>query len=188
MRKIFSLVVILLPCLIVPGFGQKTTPTFTSITLQPTVAYIKKDGRPLRMARLIFNNGKNYSGGQLMVSFNNMQETVSIPENVSGTEYCEVALPGPPVKIASQAIVTLKTAYQTYVARCIVEPARDNWTVYILPHSHVDIGYTNTQAKVLKLHMDNIDESSTWPKKHRTTLPRPALNGQPKLFGWLIIT
>jgi alpha-mannosidase len=165
MRKTLSLVVVLLLCLIVPGFGQKTTSTFTSITLQPTVAYIKKDGRSLRMARLIFNNGNNYSGGQLMISFNNIQETVNIPKSSSGTEYFEVALPGPPVKTASQATVTLKTAYQTYVARCIVEPARDNWTVYILPHSHVDIGYTNTQAKVLKLHMDNIDESISLAEK-----------------------
>ncbi|NNU33878.1 hypothetical protein HK413_06475 [Mucilaginibacter sp. S1162] len=47
----------------------------------------------------------------------------------------------------------------------MVEPAKDNWRVYVLPHSHVDIGYTNVQAKVLKLHMDNIDESIELAKK-----------------------
>jgi alpha-mannosidase len=30
------------------------------------------------------------------------------------------------------------------------------WTVYLLPHSHVDIGYTDLQSEAEKIHMDNI--------------------------------
>jgi alpha-mannosidase len=111
------------------------------------------------MARLLFNNGKLYSGGQLQVTFNGQNETIAIPANKDGLEYAEVPLPGEAIKVSAQATVLLKASAQNYTARCIVEPARQNWTVYVLPHSHVDIGYTNTQAKVLKLHIENIDES-----------------------------
>ncbi|WPU92687.1 glycoside hydrolase family 38 C-terminal domain-containing protein [Mucilaginibacter sabulilitoris] len=143
----------------VGAYAQKTKQVFTSITLQSTVAYIKYQGENRRMARLLFQNGKSYNEATATVSFNNHTENITIPASAEGLEVFEVALPGEPVKISTQASVTLKSGNQSYVARCIMEPARADWSVYVLPHSHVDIGYTNTQAKVLKLHIDNIDES-----------------------------
>ncbi len=140
-------------------YGQKAQPAFTSITLQPTVAYVNYHGENRRTVRLLFKNGKSYNTGTLLVSFNDHTDHIAIPASATGLESFEVPLPGPAIKLSTQATVTLTYSGQTYPARCIVEPARDNWTVYVLPHSHVDIGYTNTQAKVLKLHMDNIDES-----------------------------
>jgi alpha-mannosidase len=139
--------------------AQKASPAFTSVTLQPTVAYLKYHGESRRMARLLFKNGKSYNAAAAVVSFNGHTENITIPASTDGLDVFEVALPGSPIKIATQATITLTAGKQTYVARCIVEPARTDWSVYVLPHSHVDIGYTNTQAKVLKLHMDNIDES-----------------------------
>ena len=143
----------------VSTYAQKAKQVFTSITLQPTVAYIKYQGENRRMVRLLFQNGKSYNGATATISFNNHTENITIPATIEGLDVFEVPLPGEPVKISTQGLVTLKSGNQTYVARCIVEPARADWSVYVLPHSHVDIGYTNTQAKVLKLHMDNIDES-----------------------------
>lgn len=159
MKRSFLLLIIFMSVFASQSMAQSTVKNFTSITLQPTVAYVKHEGSIRRMARLIFNDGKNYSGGQLSVSFNNQLQNMVIPADKAGLNVFEVALPGSAIKIATQAAVTLKIDGQTYTARCIVEPARENWAVYVLPHSHVDIGYTNTQAKVLKLHMDNIDES-----------------------------
>jgi len=39
-----------------------------------------------------------------------------------------------------------------------VRPVR-HWTIYLLPHSHVDIGYTNVQTEVEKLHWKFLDEA-----------------------------
>jgi alpha-mannosidase len=153
MRKNLLLLNILLFSISGLAYGQKQYVNFTSVSLQPTVAYIKYEGHTRRMARLLFNNGKCYSGGELMVTFSNQTKTIVIPADKNGLEAYELPLPGSPVKISTQATVTLKADKQTYVSRCIIEPARENWTVYVLPHSHVDIGYTNIQAKVLKLHM-----------------------------------
>lgn len=43
------------------------------------------------------------------------------------------------------------------VTREVVVPAMRHWTVYIYPHSHVDIGYTNTQENVEFIHKRNLD-------------------------------
>ena len=37
-------------------------------------------------------------------------------------------------------------------------PPMRHWTVYVYPHSHVDIGYSNTQANVEFIHKRNIDQ------------------------------
>lgn len=39
----------------------------------------------------------------------------------------------------------------------VVIPYARQWTVYIYPHSHVDIGYTNTQANVELIHKRNLE-------------------------------
>ena len=139
--------------------------SFTSIVLEPTIAYIKYKDANRRMVRLLFKNGKIFKAADVVVSFNGQNEHVKIDPSPQGMTVFEVPLPGDPVLVTTQAEVSLNYNAQKYTARCLVEPVRDDWKVYVLPHSHVDIGYTNTQAKVLKLHMDNIDEAINLAEK-----------------------
>ncbi|WP_157580847.1 glycoside hydrolase family 38 C-terminal domain-containing protein [Segetibacter koreensis] len=136
----------------------QTHQVFTDIELQPTVAYINYKGHECRMIRLLFKNGKSYSDLKVNISFNGLSDSISLPADAAGIEAFEVPLPGPPIAKNTQASIEIESAEKYLASRCIVEPAK-KWTVYILPHSHVDVGYTNLQSKVLKLHMNNIDEA-----------------------------
>ncbi len=42
------------------------------------------------------------------------------------------------------------------VKRTITIPKKRQWTIYLYPHSHVDIGYTNTQKNVEIIHTRNL--------------------------------
>ena len=53
------------------------------------------------------------------------------------------------IRVAAQAVVRQQVA---------LKPVR-HWTIYLLPHSHVDIGYTNVQTEVEKLHWKFLDEA-----------------------------
>jgi alpha-mannosidase len=165
MKRLFKIPFLLILFIALNVNAQKANQHFGSITLQPTIAYLKSSNGDKRMVRLVFKDGKNFNDAEARISFNGQTETIKITADKNGTDNMEIGLPGAPVTVATQATVTLHADGQTYVARCIVEPARNNWHMYILPHSHVDIGYTNVQAKVLKLHMDNIDESIELAKK-----------------------
>jgi alpha-mannosidase len=156
-KKISAILTAMVGLLMTGLYAQKTAKHFTSVTLEPTIAYINYNGADRRMARLLFRDGKSFKEGEAIITFNGETTHVKIPASPEGMVVFELPLPGPPIQITTQAEVILQSGDQTYKARCLVAPARNNWTVYILPHSHVDIGYTNTQAKVLKLHMDNID-------------------------------
>jgi len=130
---------------------------FTSIALQPTVAYLKPHNS--RVVRLLFHGGLSYAPGKLVFSFRGRQDSLDIPAAPQGISEFEIPLPGEPVNKDTQLFVALRSGNQTYSARCIVAPARQNWQVYVMPHSHVDVGYTNVQSKVLAIHMNNIDEA-----------------------------
>lgn len=144
-----------MPCLV--SFGQ-TKPSFTSVELQPTVAYLKYKGTESRMVRLLFHGGNSYSPGKVYLSFNGLQDSLEVAASEAGLSSYELPLPGTPVTISTQLEIRYQSGGQTYTARCIVKPTRQ-WNVYIMPHSHVDVGYTNVQEKVLAIHMNNIDEA-----------------------------
>ena len=141
-----------------PG-AAKNTPvsTFKSISIQPTAAFLRTDkGGEARMARLEFNGGKFVGKATVDIRFNGLasQQTIDTAEAI---EAFELALPGGDITRPTQLNVTLTGSPNIqYAASAIVQPTR-RWEVYLLPHSHVDIGYTDRQAAVSKLHCENID-------------------------------
>lgn len=53
--------------------------------------------------------------------------------------------------------VNLVLGKKILLSKQLVVPYARQWTVYIYPHSHVDIGYTNTQANVELIHKRNLE-------------------------------
>lgn len=138
--------------------AQDKQKVFTSIELQPTVAYLKHKGEEARMVRLVFHGGNSYAPALARISFNGLVDSIQLPPSEKGFSSYELPLPGAPVQQQTQLSVQVISAGREYNGRCLVGPAQ-KWKVYVLPHSHVDIGYTNVQEKVLKIHMNNIDEA-----------------------------
>jgi len=137
---------------------------FSSIELLATTAYKNVQGKEARIVTAVFHGGKCYDQATVYVSINEYKDSLNIPLSREGLQSIEIPLPGPDITKETQVFARVKVGDRVYTARCLVLPAR-KWTVYILPHSHVDIGYTNVQEKVLKLHMDNIDESISLAEK-----------------------
>lgn len=63
---------------------------------------------------------------------------------------------GAGVDTATTAVVTISYGDKT-TAGTIPIPRLKQWTVYIYPHSHLDIGYTGLPEDVVKLQVRNID-------------------------------
>ena len=53
--------------------------------------------------------------------------------------------------------VNLVLNKKNIISKQVIVPYARQWTVYIYPHSHVDIGYTNTQANVELIHKRNLE-------------------------------
>lgn len=86
----------------------------------------------------------------------NGKEEITDRQLKEGQDTIAVLLPAGIGETATEANITLQSKNDRYTATVNV-PAKKQWTVYIYPHAHLDIGYTNLQETVKKLQVRNID-------------------------------
>ena len=68
-----------------------------------------------------------------------------------------VELAAPPVSKPTPAQLTVEVAGQAVFTRSISRQAVRPYQIFLLPHSHNDIGYTALQAEVVKKQNSNIE-------------------------------
>jgi alpha-mannosidase len=78
------------------------------------------------------------------------------PNNVWGERKQRIYVPA--FEQTAQAVIELTAVGKTERSTQQLQPTK-RWTLYIVPHIHLDIGYTDYQAKVAALHSRAIDES-----------------------------
>lgn len=122
--------------------------------IRPWYKY-RKDGKAGREAILYFTNGKLQDKASVTVQCNGKSETTEIlPANP--LDSVAVLLPAGIGLLSTEITITLHSNDHDY-KQTVSVPARKQWTVFIYPHSHVDIGYTALPADVERLHARNID-------------------------------
>ena len=124
---------------------------------QPVYGY-RKDGKPGREVIINFNGAKLTGHVQLEVKVNGIKEITELMPSSFGDTTCSVLLPtGIGLNQESQVTLTLRQG-KNKLTKTIKVPVMRYWTIYLYNHSHVDIGYTNTQKNVEILHKNNILE------------------------------
>lgn len=116
----------------------------------------RKDGKAGR--EIVFSNGEQKFSGLVSIKVNceGKEETTMYKLNKPVDSLSFLLLSDIGITKDCNASVTIKTSENNYQL-AIVIPAKRQWTIYIYPHSHVDVGYTNLQEIVQKLHVRNID-------------------------------
>lgn len=64
------------------------------------------------------------------------------------------------------------------VAETILQPVR-RWTIYLMPHAHLDVGYTNLQAQVSQIQQRNLLDAAHLYQASKSLLP-----GNPYRFNF----
>ena len=131
----------------------------SDIDCVPQPVYRRRaDGKPGREITINLKGEKLLNKAQIEVTADGRTEITKVSSVVGGCSVCHVLLPtNVGVKQESQVTLTLRQGSKI-LKKVFTVPALRHWTVYLYPHSHVDIGYTNTQANVEILHKRNIDE------------------------------
>ena len=118
----------------------------------------RQDGKPGRAIILKLKGPKLFGKAQVEVAVKGKKEITDIPAADTAYSFCTILLPSDiGLKEEAKVTITLRQGFSKLKKSVIIPPMRQ-WTVYIYSHSHVDIGYTNTQANVEILHKTNIDE------------------------------
>ena len=132
-------------------------PDEITVKIQPFYRH-RKDGKPGREVVIHFSHPQKLTGGTLEINTGSIRET--IPLNTDDQEADSVAflLPaGTGVKEDARVNLIFR-AEDSEWGKTINVPALRHWTVFVYPHSHVDIGYSNTHKNVELIHKWNIEE------------------------------
>jgi hypothetical protein len=148
-------------------------PTELKCAPQPVYRH-RPDGKPGREIKVTFKGGKLYTAAEMEVLVDGRTETTNLPATPTGASETTLLLPpGVGVDKDAQVVVTIKSDAKS-TRQSFIVPKLRQWTVYIYPHSHVDIGYTNTQANVEIIHKRNLvngmklaAETANYPKDSR---------------------
>ncbi|RIQ26300.1 hypothetical protein DY240_10635, partial [Jiangella rhizosphaerae] len=84
-------------------------------------------------------------------------ETRTIELGREGRDFGQVRVRFPVPELAEPAPATVAVDDGT-AAAFTLQPQR-KWTVHLIPHVHLDVGYTDVQGKVLELHSRNLDRA-----------------------------
>jgi hypothetical protein len=123
-------------------------------SVEPRYRY-RDDGKPGRELTVIFNNDYFKGEGKIIVKCSRKKESLDVDFS-RGIKEFKVLLPeGVAVKSACVADIIIETEEQNY-KKALTIPAFRHWEILIYPHSHVDIGYTNTHANVELIHTRNL--------------------------------
>ena len=135
-----------------------TFPDSITCKVQPYYRH-RADGKPGREVVVRFKGSRLYGAAKLEILADARHETLHLPANATGLDSVVILLP-PDVGVKQESEVRLTIRQgKSILDQTLQVPPMRYWTVYVYPHSHVDIGYSNTQANVEFIHKRNIDQA-----------------------------
>jgi alpha-mannosidase len=129
-------------------------PVSVECTVKPYYRH-RPDGKSGREVILHFA-GQKFSGkGTIIMESGSVNEIIPLDVTVALDSLAIILPAGVGVDSTAQVIISLTSGKDQITTNVTIPPKRQ-WTVYIYPHSHVDIGYTNTHENVELIHKRNL--------------------------------
>ena len=127
----------------------------TEVSLEPTIFYVEADGALSELTRVTITHSDPVRRGEVTLSVAGKTLKADITQ---GHDFGEerVDLDVPEVSGPAEAEASVRLDGRTVKSRLNFTPQR-KWTVYLAPHAHLDIGFTDYQAKIAEIHNRNLD-------------------------------
>ena len=145
--------------------GAPQAPGVTGAVVTPTVFY-KREGGGLKEVVSVLVRWRGLApDGSVTLSLAGWSDTQTLA--AAGREFGEQRLEFsvPEFAAGARASVTVKAGGRDYKFGQAVSPAR-KWTVYMVPHEHLDVGYSDFQTKLAELHSRIINEALDMNREH----------------------
>jgi alpha-mannosidase len=125
--------------------------------VQPTVFYQNKDNQLTEIVDVFVDHNAPSNQGRVVLAVAHQKFTQSLsPDRDFGEQRVEFAVPEFSSSTSAELTVTLRGHSRHF--RKTLNPAR-KWTVLVVPHEHLDVGYTDYQAKVAEVQSRVLDEA-----------------------------
>ena len=123
----------------------------------PTIFYEQKDGRLVELVDVYIRHNSPSKGGQAMLSMGKEKFTAKLSARWDfGEQLVEFAVPE--FAPGAKAEVSVSIGGRSKRFPVVLDPAK-KWNIFIVPHTHLDVGYTDYQAKVAEAQSRTLDEA-----------------------------
>jgi alpha-mannosidase len=124
-------------------------------SIVPTIFYKTLSGKSVEVVDVLFRGlyGPLKGAATLRVGL----EEVARPVDCAG-EFgeCAMSFDVPEWRGSQRAVLRMQTGKGATEIACVLTPAK-KWTVFIVPHEHLDIGFTDYPEKIAELHSESVD-------------------------------
>jgi len=143
--------------------SAKYTPGGVTADVIPTIFYREQNGRLAETVDAFVRFGRSTSTGEATLLLNGGRYSASIPANSDAGEV-RLSFEVPEWQGAAAAKLEV-AAGARHTFNVSLTPER-KWTVYVVPHTHVDIGYTDYQGKVAEAQANTLVEAAQLIEEH----------------------
>ncbi|MBK7259597.1 MAG: glycosyl hydrolase [Ignavibacteriae bacterium] len=146
------------------------SPDSLKYIVRPFYRY-RADRQPGREVTMFMPGGHLQGTAEVDVRIGDTHEVTRLYGQRWEIDSVNVLLP-PGVGVLRDTSIVIRFSTQgTAITQIVRIPAMRHWTVFVYPHSHVDIGYSNTHANVEFIHKRNIDRGRILAEQTNTYPP-----------------
>ncbi|HZZ43959.1 MAG TPA: glycoside hydrolase family 38 C-terminal domain-containing protein [Tepidisphaeraceae bacterium] len=129
--------------------------TSDRILVRPIRGLVEKDGKSWQPVEIVLQDPQDpQENARIATAVLKVDGVVAARQAiVAGSQSIEVLVPA--VETEKQVEVSIQKGDETLVGSGTLRPVR-KMTIFILPHSHHDLGYTDIQPKVENVQVDNL--------------------------------
>jgi hypothetical protein len=139
------------------GGGAALAPAVTSAEATPTIIYRREGGKLFEVVSVIVGWSKLTPKGSVTLQLPGWSRTQEFTsEREFGEQRFEFLVPE--FAAGARANVRVNDGVRDYDFAQTLTPKR-KWTVYMVPHEHLDVGYSDFQTKLAEMHSRIIDEA-----------------------------
>lgn len=127
-----------------------------SAVITPTVFYRQRAAQSYELTTVTLTSRHALKSGDVQLSIGGHSFHAPLKsENDFGQERVELEVPE--FSAQAPAVLSIHANGKQYRFRSLLKPER-KWSIFLVPHLHLDIGYTDYQAKVAELQSRNLDK------------------------------
>ena len=129
------------------------------VTVQalPTIYYQRKEDKLFELVDVYIRHNSPSKGGQVVLSVGKEKFTEKLsPDWDFGEQLVELAVPEFAPGTKGEVAVSLGGHSRRFPV--VLDPAK-KWNIFVVPHTHLDVGYTDYQAKVAEAQSRTLDEA-----------------------------
>ncbi|MGA3325120.1 MAG: polysaccharide lyase family protein, partial [Terriglobia bacterium] len=135
----------------------KYAPNDLAVDVQPTIFYVQKDNCLEELVDVYVRHNSRAPRGRVILVLGRSTQLAKLDSLWEfGEQRVEFAVPEFPVGTKSVVRIERKDGGQNF--DLTLSPAK-KWNFFLVPHTHLDVGYTDYQAKVAEVQSRTIDEA-----------------------------